>query len=199
MKKKITFLGIFLGLVILLFTVKPLIAPTIQRRIIPNTEKTYSNPKYGFEFKYPGDWQVEQWDIEEAANLKKVTDGTIIYQGRFFSPLADKGHFEVLIWQNKSKASVHQYLSWYRHEDLILKDLPAQENYYLAGLPAIIYLQKTTSKKKPILYIFFNKDDKLYELIEERQDLINAVATDSSQFVSPVYDKLLQSFKFIVR
>ncbi len=196
MKKKIGLFGLLLGIVFLFFAVKPLIAPTLEKKISSITDKDYVNSKYKFQFKYPVDWQVEQWDIEKASNLTNVPDGTILYQGKFFGK---SGHFEVLIWQNKSKAPVRSWLGWFRHEDLILENLPMKENSFLAGSPTILYLQKNTSRKKPILYSFFNKDDKIFELTEERQDLLNIEATNSAKFASPIYDKILASFRFMLQ
>lgn len=184
-------LGLLLGAIALLFAAKPLISPIHQP-----AEKTHLNSKYNYQLLLPSDWQIEEWDIEEAANLKSVPDGTILYQGKFFGK---SGHFEILIWQNKSKAKARSWLTWFRHEDLILQDLPKEENFSIAGIPAIRYLQKNTSRKKPILYIFFTKEDKIYELTEEREDLINIEATQSSQLADPVYDRIVQSFQFVIQ
>jgi hypothetical protein len=194
--KKIGILGSLLGLLILLFAAKPLISPTIQPRLGGATWKTHFNAKYGHQLSFPADWQVEEWDIEEAANLKTVPDGTILHQGKFFGK---NGHFEILIWENKSRAPVRTWLTWFRHEDLILSNLPQKENFTISGIPVIHYLQKSTSRKKPILYIFFGKDDKIYELTEEREDLIGVEATESARFAHPVYDKIVQSFQFVVK
>ena len=193
MKKKIGILGFVLGIIILLLAAKPLIAPTIQKKIAP-PDKIYTNQKFGFSLTYPNDWQTEEWDIEKAANLKTVTDGTILYQGKFFGK---DGQVEFLIWQSKTKATTRQFLTWYRHEDLVLADVPLQENYTFAGLPAIRYLQQKTAKKLPVLYIFFQKDDKIYELTQDRRDLIGIEATTSAQLAFPVYDKIIGSFRFI--
>ncbi|MBI4999734.1 hypothetical protein HZB97_03120 [Candidatus Gottesmanbacteria bacterium] len=190
--KKVVFFGLVLGTVFLLLNAKPLLSPTIQQTIHFPKEKIYVNEKYHFQFNYPILWQMEKWDLEEATGFKNLTDGTILYQGKFFG---QNGHFEILIWQNKSKASVRNWLTWFRHEDLILPDLPQKENYSLAGLPAIRYLQQTTARKKPILYIFLAKDDKIYELLQEREDLRQIEATQSSQLAHPVYDQILASFK----
>lgn len=194
MNKKIGILGLILGIILLLVAAKPLISPTIQIR--QPADKTHLNSKYVYQFSYPADWQVEEWDIEGAANLKNVPDGSILHQGKFFGK---SGHFEILIWENKSRASVRTWLTWFRHEDLLLPNLPQKENFEIAGVAAIRYLQQKTSKKKPILYIFFGKEDKIYELTQEREDLVGTEATDSARLAHPVYDKILQSFQFVVK
>lgn len=189
MNKRLLILGLVLGLVLIFLSTKPLIAPTPQNKI-------YANSKYQFQLLYPRTWRVEEWDLETAAGLTHLTDGTILYQGKFFGK---DGHFEILIWQNKSKTPVRNWLTWYRHEDLILTDLPPKENFSLSGIQAIRYLQKQTSRKKPILFIFFNRDDKFYELTQEREDLTSMEATDSAGFIHPVYDQILESFKFLAK
>lgn len=194
MNKRLLIAGFILGLVGLFFVVKPLIAPGLERQIGLVTDKTYVNSKHYFQFKYPANWQTEEWDIEQAANLQKVADGTILYQGKFFGP---SGHFEVLVWSNKSKASVRQWLTWFRHEDLILSAMPQKENFTIGGMPAVRFLQKDTSRKKPILFLFAAVGDKIYELTEERDDLRNIEATDSAKFASPIFDRILESFQFI--
>ena len=194
--KKIGILGVLLGLAILLVSAKPLISPTIQKF----GWKTHHNSKYGHQLSLPADWEIQEWDIEEAANLKNVADGTILYQGKFFGKSGSPaGEFEILIWENKSKAPVRTWLTWFRHEDLILKNIPQEENFTIAEVPAIRYLQKSTSKKKPILYTFFGKDGKIYELTCQREDLVEVEATESGKFLHPVYDKILQSFQFVVK
>lgn len=188
MNKRLLILSAILGLIAIFFTVKPLISPTS----IP--WKTHLNSKYGHQLMYPPDWQMEEWDIEQAANLKSLPDGSIFHQGKFFGKT---GHLEVLIWGNKSQTPLRTWLTWYRHEDLILSDLPKTENFTIAGSPAIRYLQKKTSRKKPILYIFFNRDGKIFELTQEREDLAKTEATLSSELVNPVYDQIIQSFRFL--
>ncbi|MCL4382228.1 MAG: hypothetical protein M1575_04250 [Patescibacteria group bacterium] len=196
--KKVIIFGCFFGILILLFSAKPLISPTIKQALRNSINqagpKTYTNNKFNFKITLPFDWQIEEWNIEEASNLKNVPDGTILSQEKFFG---QDGHFEIIIWENKSKTPLRTWLTWYRHEDLILADLPKQENFQIANLPAIRYLQKKTSKKKPILYIFFLKDGRLFELTQEREDLVNIEATLSSQLANPLYDEMLKSFQFL--
>lgn len=198
MSKKIGILGLFsglvIGLIIFFFVSGLLISPTTQPTNWRINWETRSNLKYNHQISLPTTWESQEWDIEEVANLKVVPDGIILYQGKFSGK---EGFFEILIWENKSKASIRQWLTWFRHEDLILKDLPQKENFMVAGLPAFRYLQKQTSRKKPILYIFFGRQDKIYELIQEREDLVGVEATDSARFTHPVYDKILQSFRFL--
>jgi len=196
MNRKIVILGSILGLIGILLVIKPVLSPTITRPLW----QVYQNSQYQFELSYPANWQREEWDIGKASNLKNVNDGTILYQGKFFgNNSSPTGEFEILIWENKSNASARNWLTWFRHEDLILKDVPEKENFSLAGLPTIRYLQNQTARKKPILYYFLGKDNKIYEFLEEREDLANNQASDSASLAHPVFDQILQSFKIGVK
>lgn len=179
MRKKIFFLGILIGFLFLLLIIKPVISPV--KPLPPKPQwQTYKNTKFNFQFDYPIDWQKEEWDLEEATTYKTLTDGTILYQGKFFG---EDGHFEILVWQNKAGANARNYLTWYRHEDLNLSDLPLTENEKIASISSLRYFQEKNSRAKPVLYHFFVHDDHLYELTEENP--------------GPVYNPILKSFKFI--
>lgn len=191
MEKKFIFLGLVLGLVAVLLVIKPAFSPVVKK---PQWQ-TYENNKFGFRFSYPFSWQKEEWDLETATGYKRISDGTILYQGKFFG---SDGSFEVLIWENNGRASTKNYLTWYRHEDLNLADLPLAENETVASVSAIKYFQQKTARGKPVLYYFFTKENLVFELTEERPDLLNLTAkeaTQSARFISPIYDPLLQSFQ----
>lgn len=206
-REKIGSLVLMIVIATFFLAAKPLISPTkkisFPLRESSPTDRLYQNEKYGFKFWYPSNWQVEEWNIEEATKLNKSwPDGSILYQGRFFNPSADSeeaGHFEVLIWENKSQAPISSWLTWFRHEDLDLLNLPKEENFSLAGRSAIRYLQQKTSRKKPLLYFFIGKDDKILELIQEREDLTGSQATAGAKLGSSLYDRILQSFQFVVQ
>jgi hypothetical protein len=190
--KKIVFIGVFLGLVLLFLTVKPLVSPPAPPK--PDWE-TYRNQKYHYQLLYPLGWEVEEWDIQEAAKLKKVPDGSIWHQAKFSGP---EGQFEVLIWENKSKVPVRTWLNWFRHEDLILKAVPQEANFSVAELPAISFFKKETAREVPLLYVFFGQEDKVYELVMTRDDLIRIATPSGEQLNHPAYDKMVESFKFMV-
>lgn len=183
---KIIILGLFLGVMTLFLSSKPAVSPTNKEE----ASKIYQNSKYGFQFTYPANWKTEAWDLEEATGYKTISDGTILYQGKFLGP---SGRLDVLIWENKAGATVRQWLTWYRHEDLVLKDLPEKENDTIVGLPAIRYFQKETSRKTPTLFYFFKDKDKIFEIVMETE------ATNSAVLNSKTYGQILQSFKFMVK
>ena len=190
-KRKIALLVISLGLVSLfvvfllnlkskslVFTtpLSPQLSPT------PIPWQVYSNQDYEYSISYPPDWQVEAWDITEAAKLKTVPDGSIWHQAKFKT---EKGVFEVIIWENQSQAPLRSWLSWFRHEDLKLSELPKEENFQIGGLPAILYSQAETGRG-PLDHIFFQKDNKIYEFVEEKE---TSLAAD--------YGKVVASFSFL--
>lgn len=193
MKKKTVFLtGILIGIALIFFTAKPLVSPLVP----PKPEwKTFENQPYGYQLLYPADWEVDQWDIQEAANLERVPDGSIWHQAKFSGK---EGQFEVLIWENKSKVPVRTWLNWFRHEDLFLKEVPKETNFTVAELPAIRFAQKETAKEIPLVYIFFGQEDKIYELVMARDDLIRIATPSGEQLNNPGYDKMVESFKFVV-
>lgn len=148
--------------------------------------QVYSNQEYGYTLFYPPNWQVEAWDIKQAAKLKIVPDGSIWQQAKF---KGEQGLFEVLVWENKTKVPLRTWLSWFRHEDLNLEAVPEQENFEIGGLPAIRFAQAETGRGKPLEYIFFQIEDKVYEFIVEKEFKDQAVADN--------YDKMVSSFKFL--
>lgn len=194
MKKKFIFLGLVLGLAAILLVIKPALSPIVEK---PQWQ-TYENNKFGFRFSYPFSWQKEEWDLETATGYKNISDGTILYQGKFFSKdTPPVGSFEVLIWENNSRAKILNWLTWFRHEDLTLSALPIEENDSVAKMPAVRYFQPKTARGTPVLYYFFTKENLVFELTEEREDLVNLTkeeATQSAQFFSPIYDPILQIF-----
>lgn len=200
MKKKIILLGSLWGFLFLFLIIKPAISPVQPPK---PQRQTYQNSKYGFQFNYPISWQKEEWDLETATGYKAISDGTILYQGKFFSKEAPPvGGFEILVWENNGRASIKNYLTWYRHEDLNLTDLPLIENETVASVAAIRHFQQKTARGKPVLYYFFTKDNLVFELTEEREDLVNLTkeeATQSAQFFSPIYDPILTSFQFVLK
>lgn len=189
-KKAILLVGIFLGLALLLLTAEPLVSPTTP---LKPAWKPHTNQKYGYQLLYPASWRVEEWDIEQAAKLKRIPDGSIWYQAKFSD---DEGRFEVLIWENRSQVPVRTWLTWFRHEDLILKDVPKEENFTVAEIPAIRFVQKETAKGRPLLYIFFGQESKVYELVMAREDLAEIENPTEDQLAHPVYGKIIESFKF---
>jgi hypothetical protein len=191
-KKKIIPISILGGLALIFLVARPLISPTLTPK---PAWKEFINQEYGYQLLYPADWEIEEWDIQEAANLKRVPDGSIWHQAKFFG---QDGQFEVLIWENRSQTSVRNWLNWFRHEDLTLKGVPQEENFTIDEIPAVRFVQKETAKNIPLLYIFFGQKDKVYELVMTRDDLIRVATPSGEHFNHPGYDKMVESFKFIV-
>lgn len=194
-KRKIIVAAIALGFIAFLsiFLLKSKSKPSPVIPIIPTTPagvpwQTYSNQDYGYLISYPPQWQVETWDIQKEAKLTQVPDGSIWQQTKLEG---QPGKFEVLIWENKTRAPLRTWLSWFRHEDLDLKAVPEQENFEVGGIPAIRYTQTETARGKPLEYIFFQVEDKIYEFVQEKQ----VVVTDKPVAID--YDKMIASFRFL--
>ena len=82
-KRKIALLSISLGLIFLFVTFLLNLkskTPVFKTPLGPYSSPTpvpwqvYSNQDYRYSISHPPDWQVEAWDITEAAKLKTVPD-----------------------------------------------------------------------------------------------------------------------------
>lgn len=153
----------------------------------PVTWKTYSNPDYEYLISYPPNWQVETWDIREAAKLTQVPDGSIWHQAKFEG---EEGGFEVIIWENKTRALLKTWLSWFRHEDLDLTKVPEEENFQIGGMPAILYSQKDSTKGS-LDHIFFQSEDRVYEFVEKKEEVL------TNEVIVSNYDKMVSSFSYL--
>lgn len=198
-------LVIFLGALSLIFllnlvklrtTSAKFLLPLYLPRPTPNPWLTYTNQKYKYSLLYNSDFKLNEWDFEEAVGIKSAPDGSIVQQIKFNSTKGDDG-FEVLVWENQNRVEVKDWVTWFRHEDLDLKTILQEENVYVAGLPALRFIQKETARGKPILYIFFAKDEKIYELLEEREDLKGRNDGAVNFMSQPVFDRMVESFKFL--
>lgn len=164
----------------------PFLIPKVSPTEIP--WKTYLNQDYQYAISHPPDWRVSSWDIRQAANLTKIPDGSIWHQAKF---KGEKESFEILIWENKTKAPLKSWLTWFRHEDLSLENLPEKENFEIGGLPAILYSQEVSPRGKPLDHVFFTWEDKIYEFVEEKE----TTSVDDAALLN--YDKIISSFRFL--
>ncbi len=146
------------------------------------TWKTYQNDQYKYSFSYPNNWKVSGWDIQNAAKLEKPGMGNIWQQTLLDGPNGE--HFEVLIWSNSVRNDVRQWLTWYRHEDLPLKDIPQEPNFSVATHPAWQFPHATFAKGYPVEHIIFGHQDKIFELIYKIENPNQKI-----------YDKIISSFQ----
>ncbi len=153
--------------------------------------ETYINKEFGYSVKYPQGWKKTEWDITDAAHLTSVPNGSIWHQSIFEGP---DGRFEVVVWENSGGASVRNWISWFRHEDLKLKNVPTEPNITLANGEAISYIQFETARKKPLHYVFTGAGSRIYEVIFERPDVTNENVTVETLSKSDVHEYILQSF-----
>ena len=149
----------------------------------------YMNKDFGYSLKYPKEWSITQWDIGKAAGLSYVPNGSIWQQAEFSG---SNGKFEILVWENTGSANTRNWISWFRHEDLMLSDIPLESNTTISGIPAFSYIQYKTSKKKPLQYVFFGRDTKIYELVFYRDDMEGR--SDSTLLPHETYDFVQESF-----
>lgn len=161
------------------FIPKPSPTPT------PSPWLTYNNSHYGYSLNFPRGWQKTEWEFHEATKLnlnRGPQEGMIWQQAKFEGK---EKSFQVLLWVNRQKTAVPQWLRWYRHEDLDLKKIPAQSNYQILGKEAYLMFSQKTSWGYPVVRIFFSHQDHVFELI----------AQSPSEDLDPIYQKMIESFQ----
>lgn len=163
----------------LAFVLRPSPTPT------PSPWLIYSNPHNGYSLNYPRDWAKSEWEFHEATQLGKTRgpqEGMIWQQVSF---TGKERSFQVLIWVNRQRIAVPQWLGWYRHEDLDLKKIPQKSNYQILGKEAYLMFSEKTSWGYSVVRIFFFHKDHIFELI----------AQGSSENLDPIYQEMISSFK----
>jgi len=148
----------------------------------PSPWLAYSNLNYGYFLNYPRGWQKTEWDIQGAAKLQRPQEGMILQQVKFEGK---ERSFQVVVWLNRQKAAITQWLRWYRHEDLELKKIPQKSNYQILDKEAFLIFQEKTPWGYPVVRIFFSHQDKMFEL----------VAQNPSRDLEKTYQEIIQSFR----
>jgi hypothetical protein len=110
--------------------------------------------------------------------------------------IGNNKRLEILAWGNRAKTPIREWLRWYRHEDLNLNDLPKDPNFIFLGETSVRMFQEKTSFTYPVVRIFFQKEDKLFEILYRMDDLIDVTSPNETQLVDEPYTSMLQSFKF---
>lgn len=158
-----------------------------------STWKSYIHPKFKYEIKYPSNWEKDSWDIQEAVNVKGTADGNIWSQTRLSG---ENKRLEIIAWGNRAQTPILQWLRWYRHEDLNLDALPKEQNFSFLGGPGVRVFQEKTSFTYPVVRIFFQKEDKLFEILYRMDSLKGMTQPADYQLIEEPYTIMLQSFKF---
>ena len=132
--------------------------PTVSPTPDPTTDwQTYRNDKYGFEFKYPNDWQVR--DLTSGA---KHDDNIVRFFGAGSISQPEDSVFNLIIYKNPLDIEIS------RQENIISsnpnQELVATEDINMFGLNG----KKITAKNKSsgILYstYYFSKNNLTYSL-----------------------------------
>ncbi len=146
-------------------TIKPVFAPYTANSKKESPWKIYTNTVNGYSFSYPSEWNISQeWDIRQAAHLNSIPDGSIWQQIKLEG---NNQAFEVVVWENASGVPARTWVSWFRHEDLNLENVPEEPNATVSGIPSILYTQGQTARKKPLSYYFLTDHGVVYELVFE--------------------------------
>lgn len=97
--------------------------------------------------------------------------------------------FQVIIWVNRQKAAIPQWLRWYRHEDLDLKKIPEKSNYRVLNKDAYLIFQEKTSWGYPAVRIFLPEGERIFELVIQTP----------TETPDKVYQEMIASFKLLER
>jgi hypothetical protein len=153
------------------FTTTPSPTPTIIPEIDTSDWKTYRNEKYGFEFNYPGDWNISDSDTEYNLGasfvkdiLKHEKNGTYMFEFFIFNNPSDQK------WYTVNNLDQVEYITI----DNKISAIKGQEKY--EGFPALVSIWTYNSKG----YLFRS----IPRMAEEPR-------------FKEIFDKILSSFKFI--
>lgn len=150
----------------------------------PSPWLTYVNDHYNYSLNYPRTWEKTEWEFHEATQLnisRKQQEGMIWQQTKFEG---QEKSFQVLLWVNRQKAAVPQWLEWYRHQDLDLRKIPASSNYQILDQEAYLMFSEKTPWGYPAVRIFFSRGEYIFELI----------AQSPSENLDKVYQEIITSF-----
>lgn len=153
----------------------------------PSPWQTYVNGHSSYSLNYPRGWEKKEWEFHEATQLKTnrgPQEGMIWQQVSF---VGKERSFQVLLWANRQKVAVPQWLRWYRHEDLDLKKIPPKSNYQILGKEAYLMLSEKTSWGYPVVRIFFSHEDHIFEFVIQ----------SPSENLDPIYQEIIGSFKLL--
>ncbi len=76
--------------------------------------KTYTNTKYGFEFKYPN---LTNWQVKEAGNYVSIYNYDVDNApGREFDPVANRGNFKIEINKDDKFSDVTKWFEQYKKQ-----------------------------------------------------------------------------------
>ncbi|MBI4100607.1 hypothetical protein HY439_02595 [Candidatus Microgenomates bacterium] len=161
----------------------PRLFPTLSPTPTVLIWQTYLNSLHGYEINFPPGWEKTEWNIENAAKLKTLPDGMIWQQVNLEGR---EGNFQVVVWGNKQKVAIPTWLRWYRHEDVDLKKIPTKSNFNVGDHEAFLTFQEASSWDYPVVRIFFQEHDKVFELI----------AKNPSENLDKIYLEMISSMKF---
>lgn len=151
----------------------------------PSPWLAYVNDHYGYSINYPRTWEKTEWEFHEATKLntsRNQQEGMIWQQVKFEGK---EKSFQVLLWVNRQKVAIPQWLRWYRHEDLDLEEIPPKSNYQILGKEAYLMFSEKTSWGYPAMRIFFLHEDHVFELI----------AQSPTENLDPIYQEMITGFR----
>ncbi len=137
--------------------------------------KIYKNDKYGFEFKYPKEWLIdERSKTDKSISVILSKDGINRFDLTVYDPIADV---------YGERVTLDEYLSQYSYESNNLR-----EDKRIGGVNMLYFESKSNKdyKDKSFRYIVPVRKDLMYEFT------LNS--TDNNDIIS--FDKIIFTFKF---
>ncbi len=170
--------GLILGASIMWLLQKPETGPIVRVQVVrkqtevedeTGTWKTYRNEEYGFEVKYPENFNKNEYNTIAWQFIQFIKKGTNIYYG-----------YEIMVAKDRDKLSLHECAD-------ALTSQGKKINYFtISGLPAqkITYDDPVYNKK--ITLIIVKKDNRMYQMTDE-------ITSEKTE----IFNQILQTFKFL--
>jgi len=171
--------------------------------------ETYTNTKYGVEFKFPLGWIL---NTKPESEISKQGDDLRVIRNQInpFSP-ENKMVLLINIWDNPQKLSTVDWLKWREEEYQKRGFLPDYEknsvfevNAYVSGLPAFKEMREVEQVRKaggrggtalPLIDYYVAKNDKLF-VIELNNYTLEAFSY-KEETIYDLFDQIISTFKFL--
>ncbi len=165
--------------------------------------QTYTNEEYGFEFKYP-----ENWDLNHKITLTNPDSSPlfVIKKGiEFYEKQSQFPGISISIWDNPQKLNIINWIDSFENMNFLPGDMPKTINSKVGkdNLDAFKYWEGGTSKWNqqgecyqacPMLIYFFSYNDKTYRVVlNNRPPMVQKITNEQIE----KFDQILSTFKFI--